>query len=102
MDGAMDAPGEPGVLGVLRGAGLLRGLVGRLCDRVWPRAEAVDDGVSRDRVEPRRRSASFGPVTAGRAPHGRERFLHRLLCGLAVAEAAQRQRVDRPGVRAVE
>src|SRR6266566_8023078 len=102
LQGPMDAPGEPGALRLVRRARFRRGLVGHLGRSFRLGARAVDNCVSRHRVEPRSARASLGPVARGGAPDRRERLLGRVLGAAAVAETAQREREHWPYEAAVE
>src|ERR1700704_2829176 len=66
------------------------------------RAHAIDDGVARDRVEPRRCRAALRAIASGRAPHRSERFLYSVLRTLPVAQPAQSEPEDRADVAPVE
>ena len=57
----MHAPGDVGGLGVSAGPGV-RGRVGSLGDGLAADAEAVDDRIPRDGVEPGRARAAIRPV----------------------------------------
>src|SRR5205823_7387395 len=101
LECAVDAPGYPALLCLLRRAGGERLLLGRLDRRLAAGAAAVDDRVPRDGVEPGAAGAALGLVRAGRAPDRREGLLDGVLGAPAVAEAAQGEAEHRPRVALV-
>src|SRR5207248_6355308 len=98
----MDAPCDPALLRLIGRPRLRGGRIRDLGGRLGARPRAIDDGVPRDGVEPRRARAALGLVRGGRAPDRRERLLHRVLSAPAVAEAAEGEAEDGPGVAAIE
>src|SRR5262249_4883922 len=102
LERAVDAPGDPILLGALGRAGAVARRLRYLGRRVDTGARAVDDRVSGDRVEPWRPGPALRLVRGGGAPDRRERLLHGVLRASAVAEPAQRQPEHGPRVAAVE
>ena len=71
LERAVDAPGDPGLLGLGRRARLVGRRVGRLGRRLVARAAAVGDRVARDRVEPRRDRAALAACSCARSARPR-------------------------------
>jgi len=102
LERAVHTPRGPRGLGALRRAGVGRLFLGHVDRGLGARTAAVGDRVSRDGVEPRRAGPPFGPVAAGRPPDRSEGLLDRVLGAPTVAEPAQREAENRPGVPPVE